>query len=70
MKNLDIFVKIYATISTLWIIITGALSFFRVLTWPWYYILAPVFVPLAIMVAFYISVIIAMILTSFIHKED
>lgn len=70
MKNLDIFVKIYAAISTLWIIITGGLSFFGVLTWPWYYILAPVFVPLAVMVAFYISVVIAMILTSFIDKED
>lgn len=70
MKDLDIFVKIYAVISTLWIIITGALSFFGVLTWPWYYILAPVFVPLAVMVAFYISVVIAMIMTSFVHKED
>lgn len=70
MKNLDIFVKIYTAISTLWIVITGALSFFGILTWPWYYILAPVFVPLAVMVAFYISVIIGMILTSFVHKED
>lgn len=70
MKNLDIFVKIYATISTLWIIITGTLSFFGVLTWPWYYILAPLFIPLAIVAAFYISVVIAMILTLFINKED
>lgn len=72
MKNLDIFVIIYAEISTLWIIITGVLSFFGVLTWPWYYILAPLIVPLAVMVTFYISVVIAMIMTSLLdwNKED
>lgn len=72
MKNLDIFVKIYAAISTLWIVVIGALSFFGVLTWPWYFILAPLIVPLGIMIAFYISVVIAMIMTSLLdwNKED
>lgn len=72
MKNFDIFVKIYAAISTLWIVVTGTLSFFGVLTWPWYYILAPLIVPLGIMIAFYISVVIAMIMTSLLdwNKED
>ena len=72
MKNLNIFAMIYSEISTLWIIITGVLSFFGVLTWPWYFILAPLIIPLGVIVAFYISVVIAMVMTSLLdwNKED